>query len=283
MSNLLDIFEFAAGSVRGTSHESVRKPNQDAYTYKLTENCLVGIVCDGCGDPSSMHSEVGAHLGTKLLAASLLEARSTVGLKKLERARANTLAAISTLACDMSTRYNIIDLHLTLRNYFLFTAVCFYIDPEVSYFFSIGDGALWVNGEQIAIGPFPNNAPPYMCYELMDSSMLTSDPGCLKFQLRKEIPTAELDSFLIGCDGVLDLAKLGTTTMPTGREYIGSIDQFWIQDKYFQNPEIVNRRLYLINKDHKRLNEDGTHSTTWGKLRDDTTLISGRRIKIQDD
>ncbi len=267
-----ELFELAAGSVRGKDHEFSRKQNQDAYRFVVGTNYMTGVICDGCGDPSSPHSDIGAWIAAKVL-LTCLSTFNTIGRQRLELVRRATLNTISSLVADMSIPFDNEDMHRNIRDHFLFTSVCFYIDKQIAYFFSIGDGTLWVNGEQILIGPFPNNAPPYMCYSLMDSSLLSHDPGCLKFQMRKEIPTEQLESFMVGCDGVLELASKGTSLMPNGREHVGSIDQFWVQDKYFVNPEAINRKLYLMNK------EVHTDSVVkHGLLHDDTTMICGRRV-----
>jgi hypothetical protein len=285
------LFELAGGTTVGRDHLFSRKPNQDSYCFVGRDDLLVGIVCDGCGDPTSPYSEVGSRLGTRLLTSNLL------GVPRIDRdwldiVRRHAIEAIQTMAAEMcgvdfgqgsagSCRPKT---HQMVRDYFLFTVVGFAITPEKSWFFSIGDGTLWVNGEQIKIGPFENNAPPYMSYALMDSSLLTSDPGCLKFQIRKELPTEQLESFLIGSDGVLDLVSAETQLHPNGKDYVGNISQFWTNDAYFTNSDQVNRKLTMVNKGHSRMIYDPVNphyirevEVTRGHLHDDTTLIVGRR------
>ncbi|MDO8622315.1 MAG: protein phosphatase 2C domain-containing protein, partial [bacterium] len=55
-----------------------------------------------------------------------------------------------------------------------------------------------------------------------------------------------------------------------------SIDQFWTDDRYFRNPDMVRRRLTLVNREAVRA-ENGMLARTPGLLPDDTTLVVIRR------
>lgn len=272
-----ELFELAGGTVIGKDHIFSRKPNQDAHHFVSGQELIVGIVCDGCGDPTSPHSEVGARIASTLLTNTLV-ACPEINPTWMDIVRNQALTSIDSLSTIMASstfgKGTTVKSYQMVRDHFLFTVMGFAITPEESYFFSIGDGTMFVNGEQIEVGPFPNNEPPYMCYALMDSSLLKSDPGCLKFQIRRIVPTESLESFLIGSDGVQHFMKAGTLMHPNGKQYVGSVDQFWTNDIYFGNPEQINRKLYLVNKDHTSL-ADG--QVKHGHLPDDTTLIVGRR------
>jgi hypothetical protein len=54
-------------------------------------------------------------------------------------------------------------------------------------------------------------------------------------------------------------------------DVVGPLDQFYRQDRYFANPELISRRLKLISRDWPMSNPQP------GLLHDDTTLIVGRR------
>lgn len=286
-------FEIAGGSIIGKDHIFSRKPNQDAYCFGRRSDLIVGVVCDGCGDPSSPHSEVGAQIAARTIVSNLL-ACPRVDRDWLEITRQHTLQTIETLSLDMAGqdfgRRSEDDPrpkhHHILRDYFLFTTVGFAISPEKTIFFSIGDGTLFVNGQKINIGPFPNNAPPYMSYALMESSVLISDPGCLKFQTRWEGGTSCLHNFLIGCDGVEELIAAGPKLIPSGKGYVGDISQFWCDDNFFTNEFAIGRKLVLINKEYHKAVHCATNphyldhiETVSGLLHDDTTLVVGRVCK----
>ena len=92
------------------------------------------------------------------------------------------------------------------------------------------------------------------------------------------IPTSSLDSFLIGTDGAIDLLGLEEVCLPGKTECVGSISQFWENDRYFKNRDNLRRRLSLINRDIKRFDKcERRLIQTKGLLRDDTTVIVGRR------
>ncbi len=121
------------------------------------------------------------------------------------------------------------------------------------------------NGERIKLGPFPGNAPPYLGYALIDSAI---DPMLLRFNVFATMPTEQLQSFLLGTDGVEDLVQLWDTILPNGKP-IGVIDRLWEEDRFFTNPDMLRRHLALVNGgiDHRHP----------GGLTDDTTAVVGRR------
>lgn len=297
---LREQFEICAGSVTGKDHTFSRKPNQDAYFRAERNGLLVGIVCDGCGDPESPHSEIGARLGAQLVGNELMalerdywdlleahdpgkevlplrkarqEMLSTINLLALAMARTRIMGSLISPDDPQKKRYTQV-----IRDHFLFTIVGYAITPHHALFFSIGDGTLIINEEPIPLGPFPNNTPPYATYGLLDSKLLKTDPGCLEFKLHRVMPTFDLESFLIGSDGAGEIETRSGDLMPGGKEFLGPLSQFWMDDRYFGNPEAVNRKLALANADKQHVDWEKRSIKKWGQLlHDDTTLIAGRR------
>ena len=72
--NLRETFEIAVGTVIGRDHRVSGKNNQDAFCCLMADHLIVAVVCDGCG--SSPHSEVGAKIGAKIIAAEILRSIS---------------------------------------------------------------------------------------------------------------------------------------------------------------------------------------------------------------
>jgi hypothetical protein len=273
---LLD-FESAAGSVTGREHIHALRNNQDAHCVLRTPEALVAVVCDGCS--SGRYSEVGAHLGVRLLASELF-AEAVLAPDELvgdcmEQARKNTLAELRSLALAMGGR-----LSETVNDYFLFTVVAVLINPVRTLVVSIGDGFYAVNGAATSLGPFENNAPPYMAYAMTGSSLANQSPHLLRFKVNEVLPTAEIQNLLIGTDGVVDLAAVGDRPLPGKTETVGPLDQFWNADRFFKNPFILGRRLNLINPAQPvvRVGEGGIESHE-GLLPDDTTMVVVRRQK----
>lgn len=276
-----ELFGFAGGSVVGRSHRLAGKNNQDACCCLCEKEWTIAVVCDGCS--SGEHSEVGAQIGARLIAQMLAGAiRRELHRGKpedsshgdmealLEHVRRSVLMRLLPLAKSMGG-----SLSWTINNYFLFTVVGALLTPSGGIFFSLGDGVIVVNEEVIVLGPFPANAPPYLGYGLLEGNR-TGQPDSLCFQVNRVLALRELRSFLIGTDGVQDLMKAASRPLPGKVESVGSLKQFWRDEHYFLNPDMVRRRLAGINRDVATC-VDGSMRKEAGLLTDDTTLIVGRR------
>lgn len=286
------MFELAGGTVAGRDHRDRGQNNHDALYFAQDEEMTIALVCDGCG--AEPHSEVGSKLGVRLLAETLRryvhEMKRTGNLPSennphafpyWERVRHDVLASLRTLSNAMT--YPVSDLRSggysqTVYSHFLFTVVGALITPWGSSFFSIGDGLIVVNGEEIVLGPFPNKQPPFLSYGLVETDMSTKEPELLRFQIHRVMATEEVDNFLVGTDGAIDLLGASSVTLPGKEKVIGPISQFWSEDMVFLNPETINRRLRLINTDSLKPDwESHDLMKELGRLRDDTTLVVGRR------
>jgi Protein phosphatase 2C len=235
--------EIAGGTVTGREHVAIGRNNQDAFCWSATPEATVAIVADGCG--SGTHSEVGAQVGARLLTEAL---RACAGrfddetpAAVLERVRLDVLAQLRVLATAMGGRFRQV-----VGEYFLFTALGFVVTPRCAVAFGIGDGVVSVNGDLKTLVA-PDNAPPYLGYGLVPSSL---DEKTLPFVVHAMLPTAEVESLLVGTDGVGEVPDL---------------TRFWRDDRFYANPYNVGRRLVQLNRAHRP-----------GLLPDDTTLIVAR-------
>jgi len=276
-----DIFEAAAGSVTGRLHSQSlnRRNNQDAFSFQMTDRSFAGIVCDGCG--SSPHSEIGAKLASKLLTTSIQRQLQTLGNPLdmttvstiLETSQQELLTAIRRLAQDMGGSFS-----EAITEYFLFSTIGFLGTQDTVAIFSLGDGVFFVNDEKTEIGPFPNNAPPYLAYSLVSSSLT---PNFLKFQIERIMPTSSLQNLLVGTDGTSDLCLIAENNLPGQDELVGPVSQFWEQNRYFKNPDMIRRRLALINNETTNVIwDEGVLDKHHGLLPDDTTVICMRRKEL---
>jgi len=272
-------FEFACGSVIGRDHREANKNNHDSGHWHIASDFSVAVVCDGCG--SGKHSEVGAAIGARLVVAAIV---NTIGKFKSsdskdrlggypfwERVRQDVLAEMRVLINRMGGSFS-----ETVKDYFLFTVVGAVLSPVGVSFFSLGDGIVIVNGAIVRLGPFPRNEPPYLAYALVENSVI--DPKGVEFNIVSHHEIGTINSFLLGTDGVGDLIEAADTKVPGKDELVGPINQFWTDDRFFSNPFMIGRRLALIGRD--------TQTIDWkrqkmerenGILKDDTTLIVGRR------
>ena len=174
-------FEIAGGTVTGREHYRLRANGQDAYHIVRRGETSVAIVCDGCGDPASRHSEVGAVLGARMIAQRLAGVLSSEAgrlataeeaERLLEQVRREMLVSLRKLARGMSE-----DPVEAISECLLFTVVGCAITGEYAAFFSLGDGMIIVNDLHVKIGPYPDNAPPYLAYALLPDCQWTGRPA----------------------------------------------------------------------------------------------------------
>lgn len=264
-------FEVAAGSILGQNHRRVSQNNQDAWAILTPDQATIAVVCDGCG--SRPKSEVGAQLGAQLtvhtLAQLLAEERPE---KELfwQALRKRLLEEMQTLKEQLGADAQ------GLLDYCLFTLIGCLVTPATTWIFGLGDGVFAINEQLHRIGPFANNAPPYLGYSLLWEAEKGPDP--FQLQVYAQRPTEQVQSVLIGSDGVGDLMDVAEKYLPGKSEPVGPLNQFWRCDRYFHNPDQVRRRLAQINRE---VIQPDWHTQQVrkipGLLPDDTTLISIRR------
>jgi hypothetical protein len=273
-------FELAAGSVPGTDHTMPGQPgwknNQDAYDFISGANHLVGVVCDGCGGVNKGHgfSECGARLGARLVTKAMYEMLLTTpslaeSADALLEAVAQRVAEQLYSIAKMATRGES-DCDAFATAHFLFTIIGFAITPEHVLVFSCGDGVYAVNGDVTVIPSFPDNMPPYLAYRFLKNSI---DPGLVRFDTRALRPVEDVSSVLVGSDGLTDFIRHADTPLPLLTTSLGPISQFWEQDRFITNPDMIRRRLALANREHI---VDAV--IAGGLLPDDTTLMLARRL-----
>jgi hypothetical protein len=282
-------FQYSWGSVTGTSHYRLRKNGQDALSTLQLPDLFVGFVTDGCGDPiDSPYSEVGARIGARMAVKTVSEhARKllpyhTAYLSTPQfwaRIQEAMLSQLKILALTMGE-----NLSEVISKHFLFTMIGTVITPEMSVFVSLGDGFIIINGDVHTIGPFPGNMPVYLAYNLIPTKLTLENPDALNFTVQRPIRTSELNSFLIGCDGIEDLIQAADQPIPGKEELVGPISQFWENQLYFTNPFAASHRLKLLAEDKRIINwEEKFVDVRKGLLSDDTTFIAGAKIPTEED
>lgn len=288
-------FELAGGGIPGFEHTQrssvlIGKNNQDGWLTYNSGDLTVAVVSDGCG--SKAHSEVGSFLLTRLFVAALErcwfeESRpddpfETRLQEALDGATHGALAALGDLSRKMLPRAGPnggrASYSELVSEYLLCTLVGVVIVGDRVAFFSLGDGVIVINGEPTTLGPFEGNEPPYAAYSLLKTRWSEED---LRIKIHRVMDVGELESFLIGTDGVVDLRDAAEKTLPGSAETIGALSQFWTEDRYFTRSGI-RRRLARIQSRQPNHSRPGNEIEE-GRLRDDTTLIVGRRRKERSD
>jgi serine/threonine protein phosphatase PrpC len=259
MQNLSSQFEYACGSTIGRNHVLASKNNQDALRIVLWDQFMTAVVCDGCG--SGKHSEVGAKLGSRMVTDAIADLLNQ-GLAVSDPDFWNVLKTnllqklMDFVAIANENSESVMEF---VNNYLLFTIVGLVITPSETVTFSIGDGAIAVNGKLTQIPAYPDNAPPYLAYGLYR-------PDAIEFEIRDRIPTSGVESILIATDGIDDLIA------------VEEVNQFWQEDRYFKNPDAIRRKLSLLNREEFKPDWNKRELIKRsGVLSDDTSLVVIRK------
>lgn len=279
-----EIFEIIHGTVTGRDHRIAGKNNQDAYFIKQELGLMIVLVADGCSE--GRHSEVGAKLGIRIIGqeiARLWRAASARGVVinaegLLDTARINVLTYLRILTLALGDNFN-----RAVVDYLLFTVIGIIVTNEEAICFGLGDGYAEINSELIDMPCYENNEPSYLGYDLIDRKSLIR-PKDASLLIFKRLPADKLQSAIIGTDGLIDLVNIAKRNLPGKDEEIGPISQF-LKDKYFLNPDMLRRRLTLINRDVMRSTAGSADNMARenGLLPDDTTMIILRRKEKGDE
>ncbi|MGH9884370.1 MAG: protein phosphatase 2C domain-containing protein, partial [bacterium] len=152
-----------AAAVSGARHLRMARNGQDAAASWVGDGAGAIVVCDGCG--SSPSSEVGARLGAQLVIAALA-ARLQAGERPAALwtgVRTQVAAALRSLADAMPGGRA-----AAIREHFLFTIVAAAVRGDEACVWAIGDGAFACGDRVWTLGPFEDNQPPYLAYDLLD-------------------------------------------------------------------------------------------------------------------
>ena len=264
----LDDWQIAGASVPGAEHRRSDRPNQDALTWRRSDDAVVAVVTDGCG--SGTHSELGARLGAHLWATCTLDrlgrGQHPDDPQLWNDVSGDVLTGLGPLVATLGQdRGEAIGAHL------LFTVVGAVITKHRVAVVAIGDGLVVVNDTVHGLGPFPDNRPPYLGYGLL--------PGrsCPEPQLVHLGAVSEVDRLLLGTDGVLDLHERASLPVPGTPEPVGELTQFF-GPRCFRHADAMRRRLARIQREHVEVCwEQEQVVRRRGVLPDDTTLIALRR------
>ena len=155
----------AAASVIGARHLRTARNGQDAAAVWASSDASAAVVCDGCGSGHS--SEVGARLGVQLVmraVASRLGA-GVRGAALWEAVRNDVTRSLAVVLEQMQG-----DRALAIREHLLFTIVAAALTRDQASVWVIGDGAYALGDRTVVLGPFADNQPPYLAYDLLGAA-----------------------------------------------------------------------------------------------------------------
>lgn len=264
-------FEMAAGTVLGRSHALAGRANQDAVVLRVEGGALVAVVADGCG--GAERSEVGAWFGAHALATEV--GRAAGGdldeAAFWEGVRGRVLSAVHATALAMGGDFQDI-----VRRFFLFTVVGVVVTAERAAVFSLGDGLVVINGEVLHLGPFPGNAPPYLGHALLGGEGVVDT----RLVVHRTMPAREVESVVVATDGAAEWSDVCARRLPGSSEAVGPLAQLWQDDRFFEHPDALRRKLARMNRAFvPPVREDRPLSREPGLLEDDTTIAVVRARK----
>jgi len=177
-------------AVSGARHLRVARNGQDAAATWVGDGAGAIVVCDGCGSGAS--SEVGARLGAQLVIAAV-----AARLRRGERpsllwtgVRAQVAAILGQLADAMPG-----DRAAAIHEHFLFTIVAAAASGDEACVWAIGDGGYAFGDRVCVLGPFADNQPPYLAYDLLD----------LPAAAHLEATGARAGTVMVATDGAVEL------------------------------------------------------------------------------
>jgi hypothetical protein len=145
-----------SAAVTGARHARAGRNGQDAAATWRGDDRAAIVVCDGCGSGAS--SEVGARLGAGLWIRAVA-ARLAAGALVWEDVRAEVVEQLAAIVARMPGD--------AVRECFLFTIVSAAIVGDEVSVWALGDGVYSIDGRARVLGPFADNQPPYLGYDLI--------------------------------------------------------------------------------------------------------------------
>lgn len=220
--------DVAAAAVTGSRHLRAARNGQDAAAVWRGEGAAAVVVCDGCGSGAS--SEVGARLGASVFVRALGE-RLAAGARVDDAAtwhdaRAELVRVLAALLDRLAG-----DPTRALHDHLLFTVVAAAISGDAAAVWMVGDGAYALGDDARAVGPFADNEPPYVGYDLLGATSAASF----------EVAPAGCRSLVVATDGAFELAD-GIAALAAPR--------------YIAHPDALRRHLVVQTHARERIDWD---------------------------
>jgi hypothetical protein len=271
--------------VTGARHQRVGKNGQDAAATWVGDGCAAIVVCDGCGTGAS--SEVGARLGAGLWIRAIARRLESVRAAdesirapdesirapdESSRGSVRTPDVIdwSGVRTDVGSRLGELAAELageSLRDMFLFTIVSAVVVGDLASVFVLGDGVYSIDGRVRVVGPFADNQPPYLGYDLV------GDPR------RAHVEVARAREVVVATDGVLDDAANNGDASGRDDHRLGNlaIDLGAVVDAGFVHPDGLRRRLSILARSDERIDWDERRvARSQARLQDDCAIAAIR-------
>lgn len=226
----MNTISIATAAVTGARHRRVARNGQDAVAawrgaHADGREVAVVVVCDGCSSGAS--SEVGARLGGALFACELgrrLRAGQSIACPSTwEGTRASVIRVLEELVERMPG-----EREETIGELLLFTVVAAALSESGdAAVWALGDGTFALDGATQVLGPFADNEPPYLAYDLL------GDARPAHFEIG-----SGYTSIVVASDGACEL--------PDG------IARF-AEPRFVEHPDALRRELAVLARSGERI------------------------------
>lgn len=288
---MLGAFNVASARFLGLDHEMQRRNYQDYSLIRDDGNCTVYAVSDGAG--GGVHNEVGSALGLEIL-ATLVMKMAEDGVASLDwaallEAYVNELEALICKMTGMPTRGMTPpaeQIFLGVASQFLtHTVVLCVMDEMTTQIVRFGDGYAGFNGYIISSELPGDEHPAFPVYALYrrlnlhrfkDVDWDRQYHGRIRFEILLNTRTADVQSFMVGTDGLRYIARNEHKLLPGRKTHVGPLVQFMIDEKYC-DPQNLENRLSLIGMPHPLFEPGDSRKPDPGYLLDDVAVIVGHR------
>lgn len=247
-------YDVAGGSVIGREHAGENGSigsdnNQDAYIFEVCDGYLFIVVCDGTS--AFKHSDVGAKTLCLLVGNAIKNTIKDKGIFDLGSIQKLLLSDLKAFA-NILAGGNKESFGEIAQNYLLATIVAAVVMENETYIFGLGDGVYAINEEVFRLGPYKGNHPPYFGYRLYDESVPNIDRSALDLQLHKSMPTDQIETLMVGTDGVWDLYQLEIQNIRSGNIQV-SLSEILKQERYAKGEMAIERYLRSLQTEQTTL------------------------------
>lgn len=228
----MNAFRTGCCFITGMSHRMQGRESQDSAVCEQRQKFQLLLVSDGAG--SARESKIGSLVITQLVRSLVMEAQDyLVPLSTKKPAAEFGTALVKWL--DHKLRQELLPVKEALRSYteddspLAATLLGCFMTSSVTVLFGCGDGCVCVNDEALMASSGHKNQPDLLAYSLDSGPLLRS--GKVFGQLRPIFcgPTAEVNSVMLGTDGVEELLP----GLPRGLEQFGGSAISWV-DEFIQ-------------------------------------------------
>jgi hypothetical protein len=104
-------------------------------------------------------------------------------------------------------------------------------------------------------------------------------PRGLRFEQLVKTNTVDVNSFMLGTDGLRYVARNESERLPGRQTHVGPLAQFML-DREFTDPQTLENRLHLIGTAYPLFEPGDPRTPEPGYLKDDVAIIVGQRKEV---